>query len=293
MKKRYWIVILMLLNCGPIKGQQHFTNLSAFRFVHGFIITRAEANGEVGNYIVDTGSPELILNSNHFPVSPSVDRGFGLTGELNLFQSKLKFFKWNGEEWKKKEAYAIDLSHLENLLGIELHGLIGMDMLKHTALYIDYEARKIAAFQGVKAESLQEAEIVVPMTIQDGLPCMQLGIETGTFLFGIDSGALSNFVDSHSMSNLLTSEKQTDDIYLVRGLDATKRKVYSYRWDLLKVGKRTITVNMDFLAINLNDLHNEGLLKGILGLPFLAQASILLDFQNREVRFWLREVAVN
>lgn len=268
-------------------------DLFGFHIREGFIVTTARVGAVEGLFILDTGAPDLVLNSRHFSSRPVQESGMGVSGEVPMEVSLIESFSWAHGTLGKTEVYATDLFHLEQVLGAEVLGLIGTRLFENKGLFIDYASEKISVLSSKEIKKLQDADIVVTMLDLNGLPGMEFSMGGKHFLFGIDSGALSNFVDAEAGKEILNDQSQTEHLYRVRGLNADTQRTYSYSWDHVKIGGRTIAVDMDFLALCLKEHDPAGRIEGILGVPFLKQGALLLDFQSREVRLWPPSLAIN
>ena len=101
-----------------------------FKVIDQLIVVEAELLGRTGNFIIDTGSINLILNQKHFGKRHSyrldnLDRS-GVHGSIeNVEQQILNAFKLNAISVKSLNADVIDLSHFEDSKKMNLLGIIG------------------------------------------------------------------------------------------------------------------------------------------------------------------------
>ncbi|MEM1002736.1 MAG: hypothetical protein AAGH46_08810, partial [Bacteroidota bacterium] len=113
-----------------------------FKVIDQLIVVEAELLGKSGNFIVDTGSINLILNHRHFGDRKSysldnLDRS-GVHGSIdNVEQQILRAFQLNNISVKSLNADIIDLSHFEDSKKIQLLGIIGYSVLKDFEVFID------------------------------------------------------------------------------------------------------------------------------------------------------------
>lgn len=290
-----WIIIIVLasflyVNLSAQKGAERKVT---FRIIEDFITTQAMIDGESKTFILDTGSPCLVLNSRKYHGDVSADSGEGITGSVDLMVVNLKDFQWGNFRLRAAQVYALDLSHLEELLELEIAGLIGYEALEEQRLFVDYQSGRVELYSSTGAENLHPPDIIAKLYSKDNFPCIQVDIKGKTFELGIDSGSLSNFLDEKSSKELLDSQNLTDNIYLVRGLNQERKKVSSYRWDNVRINGRSIPADMEYLVICLEAHSPDNSLNGVLGVPFLKQGAFLIDFRRDELSIWLHDLVIN
>jgi predicted aspartyl protease len=116
---------------------------------NGFlVVTTGQIGGGPGkqNFVLDTGTAPSILNERSakslgLPISSgilvavghSVSSGQTVLSQLDLGPIHVTNLPMN----------VMDLSHLENSLGIPIAGLIGMDVLGRSSFRLDYQAREL------------------------------------------------------------------------------------------------------------------------------------------------------
>jgi hypothetical protein len=271
------------------KGQE----LPSFQIIKDFILTRAQVGEVTGNFILDTGSPCVVLNSRYFHSVVGADQGEGISGAVDLEEVKIKSFRWGNYSLGKTRLYSLDMSHLEEYLGLELAGLLGYEALDNQQLYVDYFAGEVSLLSSRDVEALGSPDIIARMVSQNDLPCISIDIKGKKLKVGIDSGSLSNFLDEKASLDLLDSQSLTDNIYMVRGLNQEREKVNSHSWDQVQINGRSIPVEMEYLVISLEAHSPDNSLNGVLGVPFLKQGAFLIDFRRDELSIWLHDLVVN
>ena len=88
-----------------------------FETYKGLIFIEAEIDGQRGQFMLDTGSPTIFLNSYRFSnLTESKYAVTGINGEIENVQTRfVKSLKTKGVKWKNFEAVTFDMIHLEQL----------------------------------------------------------------------------------------------------------------------------------------------------------------------------------
>jgi hypothetical protein len=120
------------------------TTVIPFTMAGNLIIIKAKADTIEGNFILDTGAPHLVLNITYF-------RDYKIIQETNEIQTattgagasvsrtQIRQFSIGSIHHRKIDADLTNLGHIENIRGIRILGLIGIDLLKQCEMIIDYE----------------------------------------------------------------------------------------------------------------------------------------------------------
>jgi hypothetical protein len=106
------------------------------------IVIQAKADTTLGNFILDTGAPNLVLNLTYFRNYASTNKdgeGGGITGGAATSQTNVVKFFLGPVKYYKVEADLVNLGHIENSKGIKILGLLGMQLFKQFEMIIDYE----------------------------------------------------------------------------------------------------------------------------------------------------------
>ena len=108
------------------------------------ILLRATADTSIGNFILDTGAPGLVLNITYFrdyaSTTDANEEQSGITGAASGVQKTLvKELSFGCIKNTAVPADLLSLGHLENLKGIKILGLIGLSLFQQFEMIIDYE----------------------------------------------------------------------------------------------------------------------------------------------------------
>jgi hypothetical protein len=135
-----------------IFSKAEFINTSTtripFKIIDQLIIVEVDILNKSGNFIIDTGSESLILNSVHFrPSHKYLDDGTQKNGiHQSIENIKVKYLDAlhiQNLNLKQLNADIIDLSRIEKVKKIELLGIIGYNILKDFEVFIDMHLNQI------------------------------------------------------------------------------------------------------------------------------------------------------
>ena len=117
-------------NTGPL-GELESVVIPLRRIGRLFLI-EAKIDNIVGNFLFDTGSAELVLNSTYFRKYMRIigGEGGGITGSTGTIQhAQIKNMDVAGLSYRDLTADVTDLGHIENRRGVKILGLFSLSML--------------------------------------------------------------------------------------------------------------------------------------------------------------------
>ncbi|MEO8405513.1 MAG: hypothetical protein ABI480_12985, partial [Chitinophagaceae bacterium] len=122
------------------------------------ILVKAKADSIEGNFILDTGSPFLVLNITYFRDYPSeeivTEEQAGMNGTAgSVLQTMVREFSFGGIEYSRLKANLVDLGSIENNKGVKVFGLIGMQLFRQFEMIIDYDKNLIYLHRIAKKEA--------------------------------------------------------------------------------------------------------------------------------------------
>jgi len=276
------------------------TSVIPFSRAGNLILIPAKADTTVGNFILDTGAPNLVLNITYFRNYPSTvssdQEQAGLTGSSGgRIQTEVSQLSFGNIRYNKVEADMINLGQVENSKGVKILGLLGLQLFRQFEMIIDYEKSLIylhlitkKEMKNYQSELLKDtaAYSVVPFDITDNKIITKLEIGGKKLRFIIDCGAESNLLDSR------LSDKVFENVVLgrrVRLSGAGDKKIEALYGDLnnMKIGNQSIS-NLPVLITNLEKscLSYISCTDGILGFDFLSLHKIGFNFVTRKMYIW-------
>jgi hypothetical protein len=201
-------------------------------------------------FLLDTGSPQTIHNSN------------------NLI--------FLGKHFNVQTAYGhIDTQTISENVGQTITTLLGMDILKDYKIIFDYKNQKISLL-AADEEDFEGEEI--PITSLLGLPVIQVAPVDQNIPMFLDSGAHLSYVKSiHTQGQ--TNCGEMEDFHPTIGRFTTTKFLSNSR-----IGQHRIDVfygNLPpQLSIYLSLINGDN---GILGYDFFAKFKLCLDMKNNKL----------
>ncbi|MEL6822497.1 MAG: pepsin/retropepsin-like aspartic protease family protein [Calditrichota bacterium] len=266
-----------------------------FEMAGKLILTKATVNGKEKNFLLDSGSPKIILNARYFKeglkeaktISSTKGVGGSVSG-VNLFA--IDTFSWHTLKVANEELLTLDISHLEEELEAEIHGLIGYELFKDYDLLFDYEQKVLTLIEPDKAESFlsqtsANKRFDIPFEQGGHIPILSAVVENDTLSLGLDCGAESNLLSSSIFDAL---KPQLDDITqdALIGIGSEKNMVQKGSIKNMSIGgvdfKSTRTVFSDISHLN------EGYqlqLDGLIGYEILSRQKTLLSYARKMLTF--------
>lgn len=263
-----------------------------FQMAGRLILIQAEVGGVRGNYIVDTGTSHLVLNSKYF-TGPKIEKVFnGVNGKTNKLEADYFNVQIGDHKWNNCYAEIMPLEHLEKLKFRQIHGLIGSKMLRKFKLFIDYRASYIRLEKQGKAVSQQADQLDPPQLVyrfhyKEDTPIIQANLGGHDLKLAIDTGAEINLFDqklSRRFQPFLQEGKR-------RNLSSFSRQTQNRRASkMANLSVESSPLNpMNTLFVSLSDWNTSTAgprTDGILGFEFLVQFQIEINYRTKELKLW-------
>ncbi len=268
-----------------------------FQKVGNLIAVEVTLNNKKRVFLLDSGSPKLILNSHYLEkntdkVLSSGSKGVnGAISGMNI--TKIEKMSVAGITIEDKEVLTMDISHLEKNLNTDLkiYGLIGYDMLKDYDVLFDYHENKVTLIKPTFFEQYKKKYLVknklekIPFSLKKHLPIFNAKIDNENYTFGLDCGAASNLIDKKlfdKLSNQITNEETTH----LSGADKDRKKVIEADMQSVTIGNRVFK-NMRTVFNSISHLNNGYKLNldGLMGYPLLSKQKTLISYQRKEIVF--------
>jgi hypothetical protein len=260
------------------------------------IFVNAEANGQKGLFVVDSGAPRLVLNQVYFKPDEKVNtvsnvQGVGGTiGNINV--EKVTKFKWNEFEMADFEAISMNLAHLEKSTEAKILGLIGFEQLSRFEAIFDYKAKKLILINtdsdGNKmAEAKMSApKVQIPFELLGHIPVLAGKIGDQTLRLGLDTGANTNLLDSALFEPLKTHFRLKKS-EILRGADSNSKSAQKGEVDDILIGNRSYKkMNTVFSDISHLNKPAQPSLSGLLGYEFLSRQVTGINFKKKKLYIW-------
>jgi predicted aspartyl protease len=265
-----------------------------FQLIGNSIFVKATVNEVTGNFLLDTGSPDLLLNSAYFDGIYLPQQSYSIQDinghSRNMLHFRVKHLSMGDYEFDEQHAFVIDLQSIETLKKIKVAGIIGYSVLKEVEVMFDFDNRQILLFpldrKGRRTCALKDYEELDSFDLKMSGHITYLTARFGKkkVRLGIDSGAEVNMLNKHTARRKAASIKVTGNL-LVKGITAGNKTCGKGVVEGLTIGGWAAPMEMaiaDLYPLNENldvDLH------GILGAPFLMQGKVAINFKRRKMYF--------
>ncbi len=260
--------------------------MTPFELDGGMIIVEAVLDGEEQAFILDTGSPSLILNN--YATDGKTTAIGGIAGSSQALEVKLEEFSWAGVALENVTALSVDMSHFEKAIDRKIGGLIGFEMIKNYELYIDYGNQMIRMYPRPILTLDQDKQPLTsfPFEMQNHIPVIKAKIGDRVLRLGLDTGAEVNVLNAPLEEDISTEILQVGYSNLVdlnnKFTKLTKAQITSTTIGAVKYRE------MEYLFADLSDVNEdqENQLDGILGYPFFSTCTLSINFETQRVYIW-------
>ncbi|GAL89932.1 hypothetical protein [Jejuia pallidilutea] len=275
-----------------------YTTRIPFKLVDHLIVVEAELLDKKGNFIIDTGSEALILNSVHFnayyPFQKKTTNASGVNAVLDFSYEKfIDEFNLNGFKFENKVSDIINLSHIETGKKIKLLGIIGYSILKDYEVFIDLHLHQITLTKVDKeghplSDKIYLEKIVdsLDFTLKKHTIVIQGFINNQSVRFGLDTAAEFNQINKsiHRKALAFFIPKQR---LKLNGASGKTIRVLAGKLHRVKLKDNIYFGPMYTVLTNLNQM-NEAFgvaLDGILGYEFFAQKRTIINYKKEKLYF--------
>ncbi len=257
---------------------------------HNLVWVRASVNGRTGWFLLDTGAP-VILWHHPAPVGQEATVvATGVAGSAGFAPVRFDF-QWGHLDLQDISGLSGDLSGLAELNGQAVEGIIGMQVLRHSRLTLDF-ARQTLLLETRPAPPAAGASPLYewPLQWEGHLPVVEMKAGGHTLRLGIDTGASVNLLDEDRVPRRARKAggNKDQETVLLQFLGMEGRRWPVRQVDLLdgEAGLR-----QSFVCLPFRQMAEEMALDidGLLGYPFLSQYRVVLDFEHGVLQLWPAE----
>ncbi len=265
------------------------------------LIIEARVDSLVGNFILDTGAPCLVLNRTYFRNYKTVSGYYagGINGTLGEAQATdVGTLSFRGISYQDVDADVADLSQIENARNIKILGLMGLNLFKSFEIEIDMRNGLLRLKRcDKKGEPIKPAsstyDFVNPISIYDNTLFTKCKIAGKTLVFGLDTGAEINALDIESDDEILAKVRITGRSELA-GAGDDRVEIILGRLNDFRMGELEL-LGMQTILTKLGDISDAygTKLNGVLGYDFLARGRVKINVRKKELSFDLYDKLVN
>jgi Aspartyl protease len=276
--------ILLLL---VVFNQFLYGNIDAipFKVINNLIIIEIDFESKTGNFILDTGSDAVFLNSNHTSFAQKVTIFQTVNGIANSEETKIKYLKVGDITKENVSAFNTNLTNIENFLNLKIAGIIGAEFFNPHSIYLDFESNEIKFYKNAPELACFEFVNQIDFSMSRGVPSTEILIGNTAYTFILDSGASIHLIDSTVVAmNADLFERVSSDVIVesVGHSEIVKKyiiKSFSFDSAILK--------DHACLVKNFSDFNEKGKpqISGILSISKLSDKGIMIDFHRMKMYF--------
>jgi len=265
--------------------------------VENLLLIEVTINGIVGNFILDTGAPCLVLNKTYFRegYNQSAQLATGITGEgSEILRTRVEKLQIQELYYENLEAEITSLAQIENAKGVKILGLLGTNLFTEFELEIDVRGDFVTVYKldkdGERIEKQTEtkiADIKIPFKLTNNIIFLKGKIKDKELNFCFDTGAEVNVL-STSVNRKLLSEFVIKRRAILMGVGGQKAEVLSGYIKQITIGEIPLN-NMQTYLSSISELQNvyETFFDGMFGYPLLFNGVVNINFKKNEFLMYL------
>lgn len=259
-----------------------------FELAGGMVVVKASINGEVGNFILDTGAPGIVLNAENREII-AVGKASSVGGDMQVGEVVVQNFQLGIIHMDKTQGHVLNVQHLETACGMVLMGLIGFEVLRNYELLFDFPNHKIQAFKsGTAKEFIKTAPLTTfSFTLCGHVPVFAAKVGDKKAFLGLDSGAEVNLLNAKYFDKISPSNLANVQFELLTGLDNLTKNVIAADLKSTRI-KGAQLPSMRYVFTDLSHLRSQlsTPIDGLLGVPFFENRVISIDYGQKKIRIW-------
>lgn len=264
------------------------------------MMLEATIDGVTGNFILDTGSSKLVLNSTYFRNAWTVKgaEAGGVTGASGTVRrTSVKKLQLSGLTYLNLTADVADLGHIENRRGVKVLGLFGCCMLCNMEAVIDASKNQLQLYRLDKsgkrigsASGTFRADVKAKLMVLQDVTFVNATIGARVLNFCLDTGAESNMLSStctKKVMSTVTILRRSDlcGVGSARGCDMLIGSLNDFNIGGRKItGMQALLAGMDQMSTFYNFQVD-----GMLGFDFFEQGVISLNLVTQEMGIVFRK----
>ena len=262
---------------------------TSFDLVRGIILVQAEMDGEKANFILDTGSPMMILNekaNQHTSELQANTLNGGLTGEWK----KINQFSWAGVHKFNMNALSMDISHLEYVTDKPIKGLIGYEFFGDFDLMLDFENKVATLVPPTYVTSVEKWRLKsqIGFELEGHIPVIHAHIGDVHLRMGLDTGAGTNLLDISRKEEIAPELIAPINNASIVGLSSNGASSIVAADVLETTIAGNNYWNMRYVFSDISRLKNlkDNNVDGLLGYPFFQSGKFTINYGKRVINIW-------
>lgn len=275
------VLFLLTLSLQSFSQKESHLHRIPFEKAAGLMLVTATLDDIKGNFIFDTASDAIVINSKEQSGKCNSKLIQTVQGELQVCGMKFKKLSLGTLVLKNVEAITSDLSTVENHVGSEILGIIGAQLLDSEVIKIDVINRSLELYDRKEVESsLSNTELRVPLTFENDVPVIALHIGAQSYNFILDSGASVSLIDNSLVdfhNELFEKTNRSFDLVTAAG----SQECFYYYSDALLFGS-VVLQDQKMAAVDMSYAQESFAIpiSGIISLDHLPFDYLLVDYKN-------------
>ncbi|NBP70536.1 MAG: hypothetical protein EBR30_05465 [Cytophagia bacterium] len=285
-----------------VKPKGNFeTLIIPIKRVDRLLLVEARIDTMQGNFIIDTGAPDLILNHTYFRKywvsSDAIASNVGGIPSGPVKNTWIDQLEIRELRFERIKATLTELGHIENRSSIKVLGLLGVAIFKEFSMTIDLQQNVLILKKlDKKGNELSKLEtptttktMKIPIKIVDNTIMLQ-GVVAGKKLnLCLDSGAETNVLNGNVADKVLKKFTLARRSVLL-GTGGSKVEVLVGRLDDFTIGTMNLS-NLPTVISNLEEFGDasEQQIDGMIGFEFLNKGIICINFRKKELTVYAFE----
>ena len=276
------------------------TSIIPFNKSGNLIVVQAQVDTTRGNFILDTGSPYLVLNITYFrdyPVSIAHDEEQSTVAgrSATVSRTTVKDFSFGNMLLHRLNADMTNLGNIENAKGIKVLGLLGLELFKQCEMIIDFEKSLIYLHRIDKKESStyrhemladQSQYSTYPIDFSMGRMTTTTEVAGKKLKLVIDCAAEANIIDSRLPDKIFETIAITRRVKLTGPGDKKVDALYGNLATMKMGGQQITNLPVAILSLEYTCFSDDICVNGVLGFDFLSQHKIGFNFVKRKMYIW-------
>lgn len=283
-----FLFFLLVLTINPA-----YSKPIPIRFCGNLIVIRATVNHQTGNFIIDTGTSNILLNARYFSGEPSDKYFVGITGDLQEMQVTRSTLQIGDLSWKNAYSQIVTMNLIETKAGIPIHGLIGSSLFRKYEVQFNYRAQQIEIHsikrkKDPSSASPDEPDQSIAFRYKGGTPTISIALNGVKMRVVLDTGAEVNLMDLQTSKQVISDISNSRYRNIGGFGDEIKNRIVIPIPEL-KIGSLFLD-STDWTVIGSWDDLNYTLsgpkIQGILGHELFSAMKVSIDFRNKVVHLW-------
>jgi hypothetical protein len=284
-KSIYLLLALLIFGLNALAQDIPGEFKTHFEMANTFIIIKVRLNGKEENFILDSGAPKIILNSEYYNSNSAMSNAIGISGNLSTGTFFMDELVWNNITVKAQQTMTMDLSDLEKVTKMPIKGFIGYTLLRNCEVLIDYQQKEISISRGKQLELHRSTmpRDSIPFVFHSQLAAIPVIINGDTCHLGLDCGSGNNMLQAKKFAKVpANAYEQIGQIDISGPKKSVAVPAKSVRLAEINIS-HTIYKDMPFYIVDTADPFQ---LDGLLGYPYLSSAKISIDYKNNKIYVW-------